>query len=118
MKQRLPAGKRKGIPRRRIRVDVAEAIRQLRECLFPWRAAQLRMLTVRQSLPEIEPVRRRALTHAVRETGPFPLLEDLVDTVASQHAPVNPWRPVDEEQMPARHEARRTLRANPRQIIQ
>jgi len=99
-------------------VNVSEAITQLRVHLSPWRAAQLRALALRQSLPEIEPVRRRSLPHAMRETGPFPLLDELVDTVAGQNALVNPWRPVDEEQVPPRQEARRTLGTNPRQIVQ
>jgi len=99
-------------------VAVAEAVMQLRACLSPWRAAQLRALVVRQPLPEIEPVRRRPLAHAMRETGPFPLLEEFVDTVAGQHTPINVRRPVDEEQVSPRHEARRTLGADSRQIIQ
>ena len=102
-------------------MNVVEVVRQLRARLAPWRAAQLHSGAVRsvwQPLPEVQPVRCRALRHTTTKTDPFPFVKEFVDIVTGQDALIDPRRPVDEEQVPSRYELRRHLRPEPSQIIQ
>ena len=103
-------------------IDIAEAVVQLRMRLAPWRAARQQLLAsygcIRQPLPEVEAIGRRTLPNAMTETGPFPLLKERMDIIAGQDTLVDPWRPVDEKQVPTRYEMRRDTRPERPQIIQ